>query len=177
VEATGSAVPSVKDMDIYRTHYGDKMWQHAMGKADWSAKDVRENLVKDTARLISKYREAIASCKMPEAGFYLGVALHYFHDSWTKSHASRNATTSEITQFFDYGAQSPRLHADAEALLPKDKEFGELVAKTEALFRLAANRDITGIDLKATIRNKLYPLNDDAKSGGAGPYEPRNGSR
>jgi len=174
--------PQISRTDLYQTHFGDDVWQHAMVTKGLNAKQIQDHLVTGVATRIEdfrKYREAGDSCK---AGFALGEALHFYQDSWTTSHTVRNSS-GVITRFQDFSVQSPTLHErgsnegeDADYLKRSSEQFKAQVQHSMGFLEFANRRDLEGAALREAIRRDLFPISEDAQAGGTlGKFEPRNG--
>jgi len=173
VDMAAKVVPQVKGTDVYQSHYGDRAWQHAMYANQMTAAQIQSTLVEQTALLIEQARDHNKRNECDKAAFALGKALHYLQDSWTPSHVARNRA-GQITRFQDYLAQSPTLHAEADALNQYDAAFGPHVDRSVALIKVFLNDKIAGERLKTHLQENFYQMSKAATAGGTeGAYKPR----
>jgi len=131
------------------------------------------HLLDATVELINKARLLEKKGKHDDAAFLLGTALHYMHDSYTPSHATRNEA-GEITRFQEYNAQSPTLHGNADVLNQNDPDFKAHVDRSVKLLEVYANSQLTGEALRNHLKDNFYQISDGAQAGKTeGGYAPR----
>jgi len=157
VEGAAEVYPGITTVELYRTHFGDKAWQHAMATAGLSAKQIQDKLVGGAASFIEQFRRDLANEKCCEAAFALGQALHYLQDSWTESHTRRDAQ-GRIELFQDYSLQSPTLHARKDFLRRGTPQFEAQVARSIEFLRFASSSRLSGEALREEIRRRFFPL-------------------
>ena len=142
---------AIKNIDIYKSHYGSDMWMHGMRTKGQSAQAIRDQIVNDQVSLIEEYR------KNPCNGFPLGKALHYLQDTRTPSHTWWK--NGSIYRFQDYNAQSPYLHKLAD-----QTPVNNISGLSDDFIGIANDVNLANGALKIKIE-ALYPLAPDAEGG------------
>lgn len=110
VESAQEHAPGLgtQNLELVRSHYGDKQWQHAMGK---DTQDVVDYIVEGAVINAEQYWQLSEQGNNFGAGQKLGEALHFVQDSYSEAHTARDAD-GNLQKTFDYNGQSPALHAE-----------------------------------------------------------------
>ncbi len=167
IDKVAEVVPEVKDVDILRTHFYDKQWQHGMGE---DAEAIRESLISDTVDWVISYKKFVKNGETGKAAQELGVVLHYVEDTWTPSHVARDEQ-GNIKFMFDYTKQSPTLHAEQD--MP-DHNSATMLNATKAgvdLLKIVQEHGNDPKEMRKQLMEKIYPL--DLDKGYQNPYAPR----
>ena len=155
---------SKKAESLNQTHYGGQSWQHGMGDASMTAVGLQTEIINGSLSCMNGYSDCVSVGNYYDAGFALGKALHYLQDTYTPSHAQRDAKTGQITAFFDYCAQSPKLHAIEDKPRFGGPVYNVAVQQSQDLINIFINgspEDIAG----------AYQLAPKVQYGGAGNFK------
>jgi hypothetical protein len=167
IDKAAEIVPEVKDVDIVRTHFYDKQWQHGMGE---DANEIRKKLIADTVDRLGAYRKYMENGETGKAAQELGVVLHYVEDTWTPSHVARD-NDGKIKYMYDYTEQSPKLHAEQDK---PDHDSATIRNATKAgvdLLRIVKEHGNDPKELRKQLMEQIYPLDLDKNY--QNPYAPR----
>jgi hypothetical protein len=133
---------------LNQTHYGSQSWQHGMGDATMTAAGLHAEIINGSLSCMNGFSDCASVGNYYDAGFELGKALHYLQDTYTPSHAQRDAKTGQITAFFDYVAQSPTLHAAEDKPRLGGPVYKIAVQQSQTLINIFLNgspEDISGL--------------------------------
>ncbi len=133
---------------LNQTHYGGQSWQHGMGDATLTAAGLQTEIITGSLSCMNGFSDCVSLGNYYDAGFALGKALHYLQDTYTPSHAQRDAKTGQITAFFDYCAQSPKLHTVEDKPRFGGPVYNVAVQQSQSLINIFLNgnpEDISGL--------------------------------
>jgi hypothetical protein len=148
---------------LNKTHYGPLSWQHGMGDNTISAVGLQTKIISGSIENMNKFSEYVKNGNYYDAGFELGKTMHYLQDTYTPSHAQRDAKTGQITALYDYVLQSPTLHAGGDKPKPGSPVYNNALQHSQDLIMMFLNGspdDMAGffsLDADVTIG---YPGSD-----------------
>lgn len=137
---------------LNQTHYGALSWQHGMGDNTISAVDLQTKMISGSIENMQKFSVYVNNGNYYDAGFELGKTMHYLQDTYTPSHAQRDAKTGQITDFYDYVLQSPTLHAGQDKPKPGSAVYNTALKNSQDLIMMFLNgspEDMSGFFLLA----------------------------
>ncbi|MDA8099421.1 MAG: hypothetical protein M0042_07340 [Nitrospiraceae bacterium] len=167
IDKLAEKVPEVKEVDIFRTHFYDKQWQHGMGE---DTIEIRKKLIADTIDRAAVYKEYIKNGDAGKAARELGIILHYVEDTWTPSHVARD-DEGRIKYMFDYTKQSPKLHSEQDEAGHDSVTIRNATAAGTELLKIVNKYGDDPKELRKELMERIYPLDFDKNY--PNPYAPR----
>jgi RHS repeat-associated protein len=167
IEKVAEIVPEVKDVDIVRTHFYDKQWQHGMGE---DTETIRDVIVNESVKSIITYKKYVEKGETAKAAQELGIVLHYVEDSWTPSHVARD-DEGKIKYMYDYTKQSPKLHAEQDKADHDSATIRNATSAGVELLEIIKEHGDNPKELRKQLMEKIYPLDYDRNY--QNPYSPR----
>jgi RHS repeat-associated protein len=180
-QTIGAPLASVKfigKMPLLQSHFGEQSHLHAMS---WSggpktAEGVQSKIIMEMLNYAEKYRIATREGDENQAGRIFGMASHTLVDSFTASHAGRNAA-GEIFAFYEYILQSSEFHGRADDIVVGSPVYQAMVEETVGLLKAfdqyaneaaSVNMQEARLNLLRSLR-WCFRITADAKSGIPGP--------